>query len=283
MAHYTTMVRSVLETYAGYKEEQGFDKIDEIISKTHGVIFTKYYDLWEESYKSVIESKILYHYYMREINAETAALWRYYMNRTMTEVMPYYSKLYESAALKFDPFKDVDYFREGDRAGTEDVNRTSTMIGKEETEGKDSGSITDDSTAKNTQTTNRSMTNSNDNKDRFSDTPQNGLSQVENNQYLTTYRNVTDQGSGSENGTVTDNGTNSNVRTLNTTATGSKDTRNDTNAVDDIDTTERWLEHIYGKMGTASYSKMLQEYRDTLLNIDEMVIAEFKDCFLNLV
>ena len=35
-------------------------------------------------------------------------------------------------------------------------------------------------------------------------------------------------------------------------------------------------------MGTASYSKMLNEYRSTLLNIDAMIVDEFSDLFMQL-
>lgn len=251
MAHYTTKVRSILETYAGYKEEQDFDKIDYIIAASRGMVFTKEYDLFDPDYKMVIESKILYHYYMREIGAETAGLWKYYMNRTMTEIMPYYNELYKSALLDFDPLNDVDYTREGDRAGTEDSTLTTST------------SETEQGTHE-TETENVSF---GDNKDRYSDTPQNGLSAVDQGQYLTTYRNITENRTDSGIGSATD------------TVTTSGNSR----GVNDVDTTEKWLERIRGKMGATSYSKLLSEYRDTLLNIDEMVIKEFEKCFLQLV
>lgn len=259
MAHYTTMLRSYLETLAGFTEEQDFEKIDMIIGKTHSKVFTKEYELFDESYKPVIESKILYHYYMREIGFETVGLWKYHMNRTMNEIMPYYSKLYESAALKYNPLFDADYTREGQREGTEDSKHDTHATGADNTTAHSGGTIKDNGG------------NSNNQKDRFSDTPQNGLAQVEQNQYLTTYRNVTDEG------------TNNNTRTLDTTDTSHSDSTNDSQTTGDIDTTEKWVEHIVGKQGSGSYANLVKEYRDTLLNIDALVINCFEQCFFGLV
>lgn len=145
--------------------------------------------------------------------------------------------------------------------------------------------------------------------DIYSDTPQGSLQNVANEQYLTNARKITDDGSGStetnttnygKTNTQTDNTTktitesNSNVRTLNTlksengnetetkTNKGTKNTTDNGNKTTTINTTDDYLEHVKGKMGGISYSKLLQEYRDTFLNIDVMVINELKDLFFNL-
>lgn len=49
------------------------------------------------------------HYWMREIGAETAGLFKLYLNRTMDEIMPYYNQLYKSAQLDFDPLNAYNY------------------------------------------------------------------------------------------------------------------------------------------------------------------------------
>ena len=45
---------------------------------------------------------------------------------------------------------------------------------------------------------------------------------------------------------------------------------------------EEYAEHVKGKQGTLSYSKMLQEFRDTFLNIDKMIIDNLNDLFFGL-
>ena len=45
--------------------------------------------------------------------------------------------------------------------------------------------------------------------------------------------------------------------------------------------TSDYLEHVAEKRGESSYSAMLQEYRDTFINIDVMIINELSDLFMN--
>lgn len=54
------------------------------------------------------------------------------------------------------------------------------------------------------------------------------------------------------------------------------------NEVVDFNNTEDYVEHIFGKQGIRSYSKMLEEFRATFLNIDKMIIDELSDLFFGL-
>lgn len=53
------------------------------------------YPIWDENYRTVLNKKILDHYYMAEIGFETAPLFRHYLNSKLAEIMPYYNTLYE--------------------------------------------------------------------------------------------------------------------------------------------------------------------------------------------
>ena len=107
-----------------------------------------------------------------------------------------------------------------------------------------------------TSETSGSSTNKQDNvtRDLYSETPQGALNGVESETYLTDARKV-----------MQDNEANNTYNDNNTT-----------------NTTEDYLEHVYGKMGTINYSKLLNEYRTTLLNIDMQIIEEFSDLFMGL-
>lgn len=107
-----------------------------------------------------------------------------------------------------------------------------------------------------TSETSGSSTNTQDNvtRDLYSETPQGALNGVESETYLTDARKV-----------MQDNEANNTYNDNNTT-----------------NTTEDYLEHVYGKMGTINYSKLLNEYRTTLLNIDMQIIEEFSDLFIGL-
>lgn len=49
-----------------------------------------------------------------------------------------------------------------------------------------------------------------------------------------------------------------------------------------INSTSDYAEHIFGKRGYHTYSKMLTEFRETFINIDTMVIEKLSDLFFNL-
>lgn len=220
MSHYTTEVRFICETYADYKESQGYKKVDEIIQKARSKIFDFYYPIFDEAYRSVLETKILRHYYTREICAETVGRWKLFLEAEMNEIMPYYNKLYESELLKFDPLRDTDMYAEH------------TKKGEGGTTGETSGNRKED------------------NWRYYHDTPQGGVEGLKSLHYLT-------EAERHDNNTDT---------TANTSGT--------------YNDTETYLEHIYGKSKGLSYAKLLQEYRNTLINIDAMIIKDLAELFM---
>ena len=242
MSKYTTQVRFICEQKAELSESAGCNNVDEIISKSWDKIFTTKCAIFDEKYRSVICSKILKHYYLREIGTETVGVWSLWMNTRLEEILPYYNKLYESAKLEFNPFNDVDLKRQH----------------KTEYDGK---TDTTDKGSRDTTSTGES-TNTNTNYDLFSDTPQGALNGVDNEQYLSSARKITDNGNSTGN-TTTKESTN-------------------TSGTSNTNSTENYIETITGKQGTESYSNLLIKYRDTLINIDIMVINEFSDLFMGL-
>ena len=92
----------------------------------------------------------------------------------------------------------------------------------------------------------------------YSDTPQGTVTNLQNMTYLTNATDVNrnDGHNGNYSDTETTSGTNAD--------------------------TENYIERVYGKQGSGTYSKMLQEFRETFVNIDMQVIEEFGDCFMNL-
>lgn len=241
MSKYTTEVRFICESKAGLSNSVGFNQIDDVISNSWNKIFDNF-PIFDESYRSVLCSKILKHYYTREISAETVGLWQLWLNTRMGEIMPYYNKLYESALLEFDPFKDTNYSRNHGGTFTGDTVRN----GRSEIDVDNS-------------VTSNGASNS---KNLFSDTPQGAITNIENESYLTNATLIKDTDTNTTN-------TDGNSTTQNTETTG-------------ITNTDNWIETIVGKQSTISYSKLLQEFRDTFLNIDVMIINDLSDLFMNL-
>lgn len=242
MSKYTTEVRFICETYAGLTESVGYKNVNEIIALAIPKVFDFDFPIFDEEYRSVLQTKILKHYYTREIGAETVGLWKLWLDTKLNEIMPYYNQLYKSELLKFNPLYDVDITRE------RDVKTGGTK--------KDTGTANGNTI--NTGTT----TTSNSNKSYYSDTPQGSVSNLEDLSYLTT-------------ATIdNENGTNTNEN--NTTVTSS------TNVDSIISNTEDYLERVSGKQGGSSYASMLIEYRKTFLNIDVQIIEELESLFMQL-
>lgn len=84
------------------------------------------YPIFREEYRRGLNDKIIDHYYVREIGAETAGLFAMFVRRTMNEQMPYFNQLYESTLLKFDPMDEVDmrYTDDGESSSTGTANGT---------------------------------------------------------------------------------------------------------------------------------------------------------------
>lgn len=291
MAKYTTELRTICEHLAGYEEGVGYKGVDEVISKSRDKIFSFDFPIFDEAYKSVLETKIIKHYYTREISAETFGLWQLWLDTKMNEIMPYYNKLYESELLEFNPFYDADYTKTGnrdaDKTGTEDEDISHDI------EKNGTGSITNDFDGTTTRTNNLTETTNMHNEpktetwEEFSDTPQGALTGVRNMNYLTNARHITEDGTGSStSGTVTNTGTvtdvadSTNTETRNTTDTEER-TINGTKTYN-LNNTEEYLEHVVGKFPGASYASLLKEYRDTFLNIDMMIIRDLKQLFIGL-
>lgn len=252
MSKYTTEVRYICEVNSERTEGSVADYIKDSWKK----IFNFDFPIWDEDYRQVLCTKILKHYYTREIGFETVGLWRLKLETKMNEIMPYYNDLYYSTTLKYNPLFDADYYRtttgkdegENNRAGQSNTVNTNT----------DTGSFEEDGSA----------TGRNKKVNKFSDTPQGGLVGVENDEYLT---NATiDENEGSN----TNHREGHNVSTSNGNVTGSQ------SETGNFTTTKDYVEHVAGKFPGRSYAKNIREYRDNLINIDVRIIDELSDLFM---
>lgn len=142
MSKYTTELRFILETLAGKTESEGYDSVEDIIETARPLLFNFDYPIFDEEYRPVLETKILRHYYTREICAETVGRWKLFLQAELNEIMPYYNQLYHSAQLQYNPLVDADYIREGQKHGqkSEVGSRSNT------------GTVGDAGTTQNTQT-----------------------------------------------------------------------------------------------------------------------------------
>ena len=298
MSKYTTELRFICETEAGYNQSQGYKKVNEILTAAAPKIFDFDFPIYDENYRLALETKILKHYYTREISEETYGLWKLRLDTALNEIMPYYNQLYKSAILEFNPLYDVDVQRTYTKVldGTE--SGTSSGKGKGSATGKsnDTTKTTREATSTNANSGNKSMSteqteeSTKNHTDKYSDTPQGALTNVVAGKYLTNARiiddtesatlNKTDSETHSDTTTITDKDSTKNETASENSTTSETETSNSSNKK--IDNTETYIETVRGKQGTTDYSEMIMKFRDTLINTDIIVIDALSPLFFTL-
>lgn len=274
MAVFTTELRTLCESTFGANKHLGGADVDHVIEGCWEQIFTSEWNTYDPTYKKILCRKILRHYWMREIGTETTDLFLHYLNTRMEEIMPYYNDLYKSATLEFNPLFDYDLQTTSKRTSDGETASLSTVSGTDNLTGANNGTTSGSRTGKVTDK------NSDTGQDvtKFSDTPQGELSGVLNGNYLTS-ATVVDKSSSTNGDRSTQDTTTETIEHNRTEQRTNESTKNDSGTAK---TTEDYVLSVKGKSGGKSYSKMLTEFRDTLINIDKMIIDELHDLFMGL-
>ena len=293
MSKYTTEVRYICESAIGMTVSGGGNEVDDIIASAIPYVFNFDFPIFDEKYRTVLETKILRHYYTREIAHETVGLWKFKLKTKLNEIMPYYNKLYESELIKIDPL----YTHNLTRTHTTEFSSDRTTGDESQTTGSSDYTNTNTKNLTNTDTKNltnrdtknlstqdtRNLTDT----DLYSDTPQGSLTNVDNQTYLTNARKkqatgtdtVTETGTDTMTQTGTDTLTQTGTDTLVNEATNSSQTIS--SGDDTFESTESYIENIIGYEGK-DVSDLLIKWRSTFLNIDMLVIEELEPLFFQL-
>lgn len=311
MSKYTTELRFILEDAAGYDSSQGYETIPEIIEKARPKIFDFDFPIFDENYRVPLETKILKHFYTREIGAETVALWKFWLDTRLNEIMPFYNQLYNSELIKFNPLYDTDIttdhtsdyssqtdgesngeiLRKGsgtrDRAEKEttDIDKTGKESHKQDT--TDTSSGTESGTG--TSSTTGSAENQTDAWKYYSDTPQGGINGLESLTYLTNATHDTGESTDSTQSDTetTDSRTKSESKTGK--ITGSENTEENTDILRELTAHEgsEDTETTTSKDTNTGTVKNLEQYLEHItgkrsgLSYSKMLM-EFRETFLNI-
>lgn len=286
MSKYTTEVRFICEHDAGLDSSVGFTQVDTVLDRCWNQIFTTNTAFFDESYRSVLCKKILKRYYTREIGCETVGLWKLWMNERLESIMPYYNQLYKSELIEFNPMNDVDLSTTHEKENAEARHSAENESGKHEQWNMHNEHYEDNyGSNRTTNDINNTKKRVNEGStDLYSDTPQGSISGLNSMNYLTNARKIdkdtTDDTSfsGTTDTNVDDKSDGVREWTDAENYTHSKDNTADAS----VNSSEDYFQHVLGKSGGASYSKLLSEFRETFLNIDKMVIEEFADLFMGL-
>lgn len=241
MSRYTTEVRYICESLAGLNKSVGYSNVNEVIEKSRNRIFPPF-EIFDESYRPVLETKILKHFYTREIGSETFGLWQLRLDAKLSVIMPYYNKLYKAINIDIPVIENVDMNVE------HNIGRNADTKVNDNT----------DTTANSSTTTNTTAST----KIRHSDTPQGRLEDLEANEYMS-------------DATLSDT---AQAVNSDTNSSSNSKSNSDTNAK----STEEYAEHRWGKEGTITYISMVNEYIEKMKNIDTMLIRELEDLFVQI-
>ena len=189
-----------------------------------------------------LNNKILNYYRFREIGQETFGRWLFELETALNEIMPYYNQLFYSADQDFNPIYNVDYIRDTQRHRSDTNIESQSSSTNSSTSGTDSSSSTDYT---------KSVT---------SDTPQNQLSITNENIDTVDYASEASWGK------------NSNSTSGNSSTTGASST-NASNSVIGNEK-EGTIETTKGNFGVTSAQDLIIKYRETLLNIEQLIIND---------
>ena len=223
MSKYTIELRQIID-YEGRDTVEGYFK-DYCINnylRPNEIESILTANIWS---KDRLASKIVDHYYMREIGYETIGLFKHYAKVYMQEIMERYLPLIYSASINYDPLVNVDY--------TETFERNITGSGES-------------SSTSNNEASGLSVN---------SDTPQGNISKSS----ILAGSYASNTGASETESTINDTSSNSN------------------------ETDETYSKRIKGNSGvSATAQKMVEQYRQNIIAIDEKIINELDKLFMGL-
>lgn len=224
-------------------------------------------DLWAFDYpsyykgeaKKAFEQKVLDHFWLRQIGAETVGRFLFYFRRTMREIMPLYIQRYESVDLMKDPeIRPLDNYNMIEEYQSTGSN---SNITKSESEDNTKGNVTTggSNTSKATEV--------------HSDTPQGKLNisipafpTSETKSETINHASDATQTFGGQHSTETSDSVNEGSSKASAEVKGQN--------IESHKLTRR------GNIGVTTYAQLLEGYRQTFLNIDMEIINELESCFL---
>lgn len=250
MSRYTTLLRYIVQQV---ESNQMTPKPEG--SRYHPAVYERLgldsYEIFDEAYRQRLNDKIIDHYFMREIGAETVELFSFFMRRSMNEGMPYFNSLYEQQKRIIDPLEERNIgFTE---THTENVNETTSSGNDTTTSSKSDGTSNIDTLEEG-----RSV---------FSDTPMGMLSNagspnVENLDYATNVTYDTSHG----------DTTSKDARNFSSTSHGEGSGSRD-------ETRDGGREHTE-KGHSRPQFEILSQFSKEFLNIDMMVIESLEPMFM---
>lgn len=207
----------------------------------------------------------------REIGFETVPRFKHELKSKLNLIMPYYSQLYETEVKA----KDINFLLNKDLkerftreiVGNEKGTSNTTYSGSNE----NTSSSTYSSTNENTSST--SANSESLSKESYLD---NGNADLSLTDGLTGVSNNNSNGTSSSSSSTNDTNSTSSSSLTNDSNTSSNNTSSDNTM---SETTELISQ---GNIGITSSAELLQKWRDTIININQLIISECDDLFMQI-
>lgn len=216
-------------------------------------------DIWAFDYpsyyqgaeKAAFEKKVIDHYYFRQIGQETVGRFLHVFRTKVREIMPYYVDMYKTVEIMQgieDPFGNVDIVEtfEQESTGTASGQETGSASGNETYNREDTRS------------------SSEDREHRFSNTPQGSIENL--NSYMT--EASTDKLVGSE--------------SLEANSSSNQSSESSSSTSSESAGTVKHTLTRKGNQGVNTYAHDMIEFRQSILNVDMMIINELNELFLGI-
>ena len=258
MSVYTTQLRWVIENCTDSRKT-----LDERITDATGVLFGSF-PIYREEHRTELLRKILLHFFNYEIGFETVGLWKIKINEHLNLIMPYYNQLYATADNNYNFLINNDYTETV--SGSENRQTETTGSANSASNQTENGEGTVNKTASETTT----QTDNGTSKELLSDLPQ------------STYTGV-DYGTQMNDG-ETQNTTNvskaDTERSAHTVENSKQITNTSENTkAESAEKTHEAQKTIAGLWRT-SRAKLLKEYREQIINIDQQIVESCKPLFM---
>lgn len=227
-------------------------------------LFDFHYPIWDESKRDEFERMFCRHFYKREIAFETVGLFKHYVEDVFLTEMPKFNRMFSLIESEFSIMDDVKYTTTVTEQIQDDFDGVLNRMENTQNSGQNTTSQNSTSRGTDIQSVNTTGASNETNvqKNAFSDTPEGTLSNVDNNSYLSDYRNIKDENKQStNNNTRRDSSTTDNVTATITETQGTKKDVSENQKTKNKNERERkFTETVHGKKNPIAFSEYYQKY-----------------------
>lgn len=141
MSKYTTELRYIVENEKLYPPMEGSLSLKSAL-ESYPLYLEAYIDPTTQETRNrrlELNTKIIEHYYFREIGFETVPRFLFALRRKMNEIMNYYNQMYKSATIDFNPLWNVEMHEK--YTHTIEDNSTTTSKGESTSGGENTTTV----------------------------------------------------------------------------------------------------------------------------------------------